>query len=551
MSSARARAVPVRFAVGIAVGAVALGLAAPAGAVGPGTGPPAPGSGQHGRGVVGTRWGDAGADAAGLDGYGRNDVRKDAGSLYSVTRGIGANVAWNSLDATGRAITGQGVSVALLDSGVTTVSGLDVVGKVTQGPDLSLESNSDDLARLDTFGHGTHLAGIIGARDEGVPVDPKTGRVTPDPARQIGVAPGAGLLALKLATTDGSTDVSQVIAALDWVVAHRRDNGMNVRVINLSFGTAALQPYQIDPLATAAELAWRAGVVVVVSGGNDGAAATALSNPAIDPYVLAVGAADPQDDPTWTRPVLAGFSSRGTAARHVDLLAPGRSIVSLRDPGSFVDVENPGGRVSGDRSGRLFRGSGTSQAAAVVSGAAALLLQARPDLTPDAVKAALVRTATPITGLDPVAGGAGLINVARALVQVRKPSFSPTTGRQTFPVADGSGSLEAARGGSNLADPVTGDQLSGEVDILGTAWDGPAWAAASASGTAWSQGLWRGARWAGDGWTSTGWARARWAGSAWARARWADASWDRARWARARWAGAGWERARWASSAWS
>ncbi len=534
-----------RFVATIAVGAIVWAAAGPAPA-----NAAVVGGATRGK-VVGTTWGDVAADTASLDVYGRNDARKDAGSLYSVARGIGAPAVWSTKDAKGRAITGQGVSVALLDSGVTAVPGLDVAGKVVQGPDLSLEVNSQELARLDTFGHGTHLAGIIAARDAGVPVDPKTGGVMADPTRQVGVAPGAGLLALKLATTDGSTDVSQVIAALDWVVAHRRDNGMNVRVINLSFGTAALQPYQIDPLAAAAEHAWRAGVVVVVSGGNEGAAATSLSNPAIDPYVLAVGAADPQGSPTWTKPTVAGFSSRGTAARHVDLLAPGRSIVSLRTPGSFVDVESPGGRVAGDVSGRLFRGSGTSQSAAVVSGAAALLLQARPDLTPDAVKAALVRTATPITGLDPVAGGAGLLNVAQALTQVRKSSYSATTGRQVFPAATGSGSLEAARGGSNLINRESGEQLTGEVDILGTAWDGPAWATTSRAGAAWSGGLWRGARWAGDGWTSSGWARARWADSAWDRARWAGAGWDRARWARARWAGAGWDRARWASSAWS
>jgi serine protease AprX len=507
---------------------------------------PAPGRAR----IVGPVWGDRAADLAGLDTHGSNDARRDSGSLYSVARGIGAPIAWRARDGSGRAVTGQGVGVAVLDSGIAAVTGLAGPGQVVQGADLSLESNSDDLARLDTFGHGTHLAAIVAARDPAVPVDLRTGAVQPDPARQIGIAPGARLLAVKLATTDGSTDVSQVIAGLDWVVAHRFDNGLNVRVVNLSFGTTALQPYQIDPLATAAERAWRAGLVVVVSAGNEGAAATSLTNPAIDPYVIAVGAADPQGNPNWARPVVADFSSQGTAARHVDLLAPGRSVVSLRAPGSYVDVENPGGRVAGDSTGRLFRGSGTSQAAAVVSGVAALLVQARPDLPPDAVKAALVRTATPIVGADPVAAGAGLVNAAAAVAAVQRTGYLADTGRQTLPAATGRGSLEAARGGSNLVDPDGGAVLSGEVDILGTPWDGAAWAAGP-PGAAWSGGTWRGARWAGDGWTAAGWARAPWSATAWNRARWADAAWDGARWARARWASQGWQRARWAGTAWS
>ena len=284
--------------------------------------------------VVGTVWGDKAADAASRDTSGAYDPRKDAGSLYSLVRGIHADAVWATKDAKGKAVTGQGVTVAVVDSGVRGVPGLDAPGKLVQGPDLSLESNNDALSRLDTFGHGTHLAGIIGARDRSVAVDARTGGVRADPKKVLGVAPGAGLLGLKLATTDGSTDVSQVIAALDWVAAHRHDRGMDVRVINLSFGTTAVQPYQVDPLAAAAEHAWRKGIVVVVSGGNQGASAGSLTNPAIDPYVIAVGAADPQGRTSWATPKVADFSSRGTAARHVDLLAPGRSVVSLRTSGS-------------------------------------------------------------------------------------------------------------------------------------------------------------------------------------------------------------------------
>jgi serine protease AprX len=502
--------------------------------------------------VVGTLWGDEEADEDAQNLLGRHVDLLDAGSLYTVTSAIRARQVWQTKDAAGRAITGQGVTVAVLDSGVEEVPGL--AGKVVQGPDLSLEQNSIEALADDTFGHGTHMAGIIGARDP-ISVDPASGAPRPAGAgSQLGVAPDAQLLALKLATTDGSTDVSQVIAALDWVAQHRTDNGMNVRVVNLSFGTQSIQPYQVDPLAAAAENAWRNGLVVVVSGGNDGEDAAALSNPAIDPYVIAVGASDPNGTAVgWMAPSVADFSSRGSAERHVDLVAPGRSITSLRAPGSFVDTEHPEGRVEGDVTGRLFRGSGTSQAAAVVSGAAALVLQANPSLTPDQVKHALTSTARPVLGEPAVDAGAGQLDVAAAVDAARRTTVDAAHPAvvQTWPRATGLGSLDAARGGSHLVDPESGDVLLGEVDVLGTAWDPAAWASASATATAWDGGEWMRARWSGDAWTADGWARARWSDSAWARARWSDASWDRARWSRARWSDVSWQRARWSSVPWT
>ncbi|MGV8966497.1 MAG: S8 family serine peptidase, partial [Cellulomonas sp.] len=341
----------------------------------------------------------------------------DAGSLAAVTDVIGARSVWGQIDEAGRAITGQGVTVAVLDSGVAAVPGLDSPGKILRGPDLSLETTRGNAPSFDTYGHGTHLAGIIAAKDP-VQRDPHTGAPNPgDDTAELGIAPDARVLALKLAPTDGTTDVSQVIAALDWVTQHRADN--NVRVVNLSFGTTALEPYQVDPLAAAAERAWHSGLVVVTSGGNDGRGAGTLTSPAIDPCLIAVGASDTSSTARGRSPSVAEFSSRGTPERHVDLVAPGRSIVALRAPGSFVDRSHPEGRVADDDAERLMRGSGTSQAAAVVSGAVALVLQANPALSPDQVKSILMSTASPIRNALAIDAGSGQVDAAAAVEAAR------------------------------------------------------------------------------------------------------------------------------------
>jgi Subtilisin-like serine proteases len=514
-------------------------------------------------GFSGGKWGDATADTVSKDDYGNNAAQRDPGSLYTVGRAIKAREIWGKHDSAGRNVTGQGVGVALLDSGVTQVPGLDAPGKVTYGPDLSVEGNGV-LANQDTFGHGTFMAGIIAGR--GAP-NPSSDLPTAPASIQLGVAPDARLLALKLATTDGSTDVSQVIAAIDWVTEHPvMPDGTRVRVLNLAYGTDSAQGYEIDPLAAAAENAWRHGIVVVTSAGNSGSDTGRLTDPAIDPYVLAVGAADSGDRiDGWAQKntAPASFSNVATG-RHADLIAPGTSLVSVRVPNSFVDANNPQGRVSGDVSGKLFRGSGTSQAAAVVSGAIADLLQAFPSLTPDQVKYALTATADPVNHGNATAVGAGIINMHGAFDLASHIVRADATGAtlraaavQSFAPATGQGSLDAARGGTVPVD-ADGNVISGEVDIQGNPWDASAWWHASSSLAAWSGGEWMGTTWTGDGWTVDGsgltsarWSSARWSSARWSSARWSAANWDSAVWSSARWSSARWSSARWSSARWS
>src|SRR3954452_7105466 len=350
-------------------------------------------------------------------------------SMTSVNGTIGAS----KMQSLG--YTGKGVGVALIDSGAVPVQGL-TSGNVVNGPDLSLDNASTDLAFRDGFGHGTHMAGIIAGND-----GTSTGFK--------GVAPGAKLLDVKVGAHDGAVDVSQVIAAIDWVVQHRADNGLNIRVLNLSFGTDSTNPYSVDPLAYAAEQAWRHGIVVVVAGGNDGKAGTTLADPAYDPSLLAVGADDPMGTVGTADDRPASFTSQGNLARHVDVIAPGKSVLSARDPGSVIDTNFPTARVGTE----FFRGSGTSQAAAVTSGAVALLLQHRPWLTPDQVKSILMSSASTnsIISALPILGGRGVINVARAM-----KTAPPLLSLNLSVLSSGTGSLEGARGSSHLVDPLPG-----------------------------------------------------------------------------------------------
>ncbi|MDO9377969.1 MAG: S8 family serine peptidase [Nocardioidaceae bacterium] len=451
---------------------------------------------------------------------------RDEGSLSSVTSTLGLTSALT------RRSTGKGITVAVIDTGIARVEGLDAPGKVVNGPDLSFDGQRAGTRYADGFGHGTHMAGIIAGRDAS-----STGFT--------GVAPDAQLLNMKVGAADGAADPSQVIAALDWVVAHRRDRGMNVRVVNLAYGTQSVQPWQVDPLARAVENAWNAGIVVVAAAGNDGLDAPSLLMPAVDPHVLAVGAVDHVGTASTADDVVADFSNGGSATRRPDVIAPGRSIVSLRVPGSYIDTFHPEGRVAGDATGRFFRGSGTSQATAVTAGEVALLLQARPSLTPDQVKALLRATADPLVNSRPEMG-AGVTDVVRAmntlLLGLRLGS--------SLPDGTGTGSLEASRGGEHVVDPDSGRLLSGEVDALGSVWDGAAWSAASGRQKAWKGGAWNGRTWTGDGWVGDDHRAATWDGDSWSGDPWAAHTWSDSVWEGRSWRNSGWEGRSWRADSW-
>jgi len=382
----------------------------------------------------------------------------------------------NASTGTAGALNGTGVGVALIDTGVAPVPGMPA-GQLVNGPDLSFESQTSNLRYLDSYGHGTHMAGII------IGNDTATGTV--------GLAPKSKLTSIKVGAANGSVDVTQVIAAIDWVVEHRRhDPAYPIRVINLAYGTAGTADYRTDPVQFAIEQAWRVGIVVVVAGGNEGNGTTSLTLPATDPFVLSVGASSTKGTTATDDDTLASFSNLGKV-RNVDLLAPGESIVSLRNPGSNIDEVYPTARV-GDT---LFRGSGSSQAAAVTSAAAALLLQNRPSLTPDQVKRILIDSGTPLALGTANTLGLRQLNVGAALTRA-----TPTT-VQSFTRSNGTGSIESSRGNGHVI--VDNVALKGENSVMGP-FSSSTWAGKAATESSWVGGLWMGKRLAGQQWAGPG-----------------------------------------------
>jgi serine protease AprX len=458
----------------------------------------------------------------------------DTGALSTISTLIGARAQWSAGN------TGKGIDVAVIDTGVAAVKGL-TGGNVVNGPDLSFDSQVANTRYLDGFGHGTHIAGIIAGRD-----GDGSGTSAAAAGSFNGIAPGARVISLKVGASDGTADVTQVIAAVNWVTQHAHDTGLNIRVLNLSYGTGSTQDYRSDPLSFAVETAWRKGILVVVAAGNDGSSRPFLANPALNPNILTVGAEDPMGTAATSDDTIPTFSQRGNAQRHVDVVAPGAHVLGLRAPGGAVDVTYPTSRVGT----RFTRGSGTSQSAAVVSGAAALLLAAKPALTPDQAKWLLMSSATVLPTSTTLSAGSGLINVTAAVKAAAGTVPTTATLTATSQFGSGTGSIEATRGSGHIVQD--GVQLVGEKDIFGKVWNASGWAAATKAGTSWSAGSYAGNDWTGTTWaSSTAWAGRTWVGSSWTGRTWVSEDWSGRTWVDSTWTGKTWMGGPWASSAWS
>ena len=423
------------------------------------------------------------------------------------------NLAWRKSIRLGQVpdgIDGSGVTVALIDTGVARVA--DLGDRVLARVDFTPGGNGEDA-----YGHGTHLAGVI------------AGNGAASLGKWRGVAPGANLVSLKVAGPDGSTDVSVVIAALQWVVVHRAEYG--IKVLNLSFGTDSVQPYALDPLNAAVERAWAAGITVVVSSGNRGPGT--INKPGDDPYVITVGAVDVNRTADRKDDEVAPFSS---SARTVDgfvkpdVVAPGTTIVASRDAGSTIDGLHPEAVLDGN----YFKGTGTSQAGAVVSGVAAMLYQVNPSLRPNAVKSILLGSAVRASQYRS-GGGSGLVDAAGAVQSINSGVWA--NGGLTR--SAGLGSLEGSRGRFHVHADLDGDGqldlVNGEQDVLGAPWDSTSWSSTSWSSNSWSSTSWSSLISENSAWSSNSWSSTSWSGMYWSSTSWSSTSWSSTTWSSTTW----------------
>ena len=328
---------------------------------------------------------------------------------------------------------GSGVGVAIIDSGVAP-SHDDLADPVLGGQrvDAFVDLVNGQTTPYDDYGHGTHVAGIIGGTgfDSG--------------GARAGIAPGARLIVLKVLDDTGSGHISDVIAALDYVVANK--DVLNIRIVNLSVATGVYESYETDPLTQAAKRAVDAGIVVVAAAGNNGRGPTGITQyggitaPGNAPWVLTVGASSHMGTTDRADDTMAIFSSRGPGAidyaAKPDLVAPGVGLESLSDPASWMYTARAPYLLNGTVSTSYLPYlslSGTSMAAPVVTGTVALMLQANPTLTPNAVKAILQYTAQEYAGHDALTQGAGFVNAKGAVELAQYLAAPATTADPTAP----------------------------------------------------------------------------------------------------------------------
>jgi|694.fasta_scaffold155342_1 serine protease AprX len=366
---------------------------------------------------------------------------------------VRAPAVWNAAPAY---LQGQAMTIAVVDSGIAK-SG-DLLGRNVK--DVNFNRAYHDSK--DRYGHGTFVASMV------------AGDGKQSGGAYLGIAPKSHLLNVRVSDDHGLAHESDVIAALEWIYTNK--SRYNIRVVNLSLNASVATSYHLSPLNAAVELLWFNGIVVVVAAGNNGTAE--LFPPANDPFVITVGATDDRGTQSLADDVIGSFSAYGiTLDGHTkpDLVAPGRNIVMYlpRNYKLTMGKNHPTHKVSND----YFRMSGTSLAAPIVAGAAALLLQDEPMLTPDQVKHRLLATANKNwPGYDPLRAGAGYLDIYAAV--------------------NGTTTASANTG-------ITASQLlwPGSTTTWGSvSWNSVSWNSVSWNSVSWNSVSWNSVSWNSDHW---------------------------------------------------
>src|ERR1051325_2602378 len=362
---------------------------------------------------------------------------REVKTLGHVSLTTGADGVRNANGTTTSGLDGTGIGIALLDSGIDTShrAFLDKSNnlRIIVSQDFTGEGRTDD-----PYGHGTHVAATAGGN----------GRISN--AQYIGIAPNANLINLRVLDSQGAGTVGNLLRAMDWVLSNRA--AYNIRVVNMSLGAPAIDSYKNDPVCLAVRRLVNAGVVVAVAAGNNGKDASGnkiyghIHSPGNEPSAITVGAANTFGTNARGDDAVTSYSSRGPTrsfwtdgdnVRHYDnlvkpdLVAPGNKIIYAEAVDNLLVMQNPqlDAGVSPVDNRRMMYLNGTSMATPVTAGAAALLLQANPTLSPNLVKALLMYTAQPLAGFNMFEQGAGELNIEGAvrLAKLVRTDLSATT----------------------------------------------------------------------------------------------------------------------------
>ena len=399
-------------------------------------------------------------------------------------------------DLWAQGVDGTGVGIAVVDTGVAEVP--ELAGRVAPGIDLTGERDG-----VDRFGHGTPVAGLA------------AGTTT-------GVAPGSHVVPVRIGDAEGRTDVARLLIALDWVV--RASDDLDIRVLNLSLGSTE---GPVDIVTAAVQQVWDHGIVVVVAAGNDGPGN--LGTPGDDTLVATVGATLGNATASAADDVLAEWSSTGVDAdgrSKPDVVAPGQSLVAPGAPGSWAYDNHPEGHVADG----LQRVSGTSFSAGLLSGSAALLLDANPDWTPDQVLGALTASTVPAAGSE---AGTPWLPAADSLADPA-PANTDATRADTTALVElgpppakvfvdllGNARDVAPRGGARAQGQAKGAPANGgngrgnAAPPAGDGFDGSSWYGSSWYGSSWYGSSWYGSSWYGSSWYGSSWYGSSWYSGAW------------------------------------
>jgi serine protease AprX len=409
---------------------------------------------------------------------------------------------------------GEGIGVVVIDSGIFTDRDFTITPNKPHTR-IKVEKSFNSDTSSDQYGHGTHVAGIIAGNGRA------SGGI------YSGIAPKVDLINLKISNDSGLAYESDTVDAMQWVLDYKDE--YNIRVVNLSIQSTVPQSYHESALNAAAEILWFNGVVVVAAAGNwrnTNNYAAIQTAPANDPFIITVGATNEKGSANRTDDSISSFSSSGTTLDGYykpDIFAPGKDIISVLSDGSDWIFEHPDHVVM---DGEYFRLSGTSMAAPMVAGAAVLLLQAEPNLTPDQVKYRLIHSAGTV-------GSSPYLDVYTALT-------TPSTETANQGVVPHMLLAKMA-----LIAYWSSDNGEENIDWGAINWDAVNWNAVN-----WNAVNWNAVNWNAVNWNAVNWNAVNWNAVNWNAVNWNAVNWNAVNWNAVNWNAVNWNPVSWNSVSW-